>query len=189
MRARLGILSAACLALGGCAGWAGGGAPAAQPRPSSPASAAVARAQATHQYPSPPAPAQRASAGAPSAVAAIAAFADAYINWDAQTVSADMRVLAAHSVGEARSATQLAAAQTAGDYELQRGGIANSGVVEAIAPLRGGTGRYAVVTRERTTATATTAYQGLRPAWHVAIATAVQTAPGQWVVSSWQPQS
>ena len=31
----------------------------------------------------------------------------------------------------------LAAAQTAGDYELQRGGIANSGTVEAVAPLAG----------------------------------------------------
>ena len=32
---------------------------------------------------------------------------------------------------------QLAAAQTANDYELRRGGIANGGSVEAVAPLAG----------------------------------------------------
>ena len=100
-----------------------------------------------------------------------------------------MRELASESVGQARSAMQLAAAQTAQDYELQRGGIANSGTVEAVAPLFGRRGQYVVVTRELTTATATTAYQGLRPAWHVAIAAVVQLRPGQWVVSRWQPES
>ena len=149
----------------------------------------VARAQATHEYPSSPAPREGASGAAASAAAAVMQFASAYINWSADTVSAQMRALAARSVGQARSAVQLAAAETADDYELQRGGVANSGVVEAIAPLRGGADRYVVVTRELTTATATTAYQGLRPAWHVAIATVTQIAPGQWVVSGWQPQS
>jgi hypothetical protein len=124
-----------------------------------------------------------------SQAAAVAVFAWAYINWNADTVSEDMRALAARSVGQARSAVQLAAGQTAGDYELRRGGIANSGVVEAVAPLTGRAGSYAVVTRELTTATATTAYQGLQPAWHVTIATVAQIAPGQWVVSGWQPQS
>jgi hypothetical protein len=178
---------AACLALGGCSVAGQAGRPA---EPSGPTqSSALATAQATHEYPSPPAPPQQASATAPSAIAAIAGFADRYINWDAQTVSAHMRMLAAISVGEARSAMQLAAAQTAGDYELQRGGIANSGVVEAIAPLGGAADRYVVVTREQTTATATTAYQGLAPAWHVAIATVQQTSSGRWEVSGWQPQS
>jgi hypothetical protein len=124
-----------------------------------------------------------------SAAGAVGAFASAYINWSAETVSADMRALAGRSIGQARSAVELAAADTSADYELQRGGIANSGVVEAIARLGGRPGRYAVVTRELTTATATTAYQGLQPAWHVAIATVTQIAPGQWVVSGWQPQS
>jgi hypothetical protein len=100
-----------------------------------------------------------------------------------------MRSLAAHSVGQARSAMQLAAAQTAADYELQRGGIANSGTVEAVAPLRGRANQYVVVTRELTTATATTAYRGLRPAWHLAIATVAQPTPGEWVLSGWQPQN
>jgi hypothetical protein len=120
---------------------------------------------------------------------AIRAFASAYINWNAQSVAADMRMLAAHSIDQARSAMQLAAADTAQDYELQRGGIANAGTVEAIAALRHSRSRYVVVTLERTTASNTTAYQGLRAAWHLAIATVVQTAPNQWVLSGWQPQN
>jgi 16S rRNA C1402 (ribose-2'-O) methylase RsmI len=84
---------------------------------------------------------------------------------------------------------QLAAAQTRSDYELQRGGVANHGTVEAVAPLLGASDRYVVVTRELTTATATTAYQGLRPAWHIAIATVARQPRGEWVVSGWQPES
>ena len=182
MRGRPAILGTfAAAALSGCAIGAH--------RPSEPAPSAVARAQATHEYPSAPPRPEHVTDATASAVPAISAFASAYINWNAQTVSADMRALAAHSVGQARSAMQLAAAETAGDYELQRGGIANSGMVEAIAPLRGHPKQYIVVTREETTATATTAYQGLQPAWHVAIATVAQIAPRTWVVSGWQPQS
>ena len=48
--------------------------------------------------------------------------------------------------------------------------------------------QYAVVTRERTTATNTTAYRGLRPAWHLALAT-VTRPRGRWVVSGWQPEN
>jgi hypothetical protein len=84
---------------------------------------------------------------------------------------------------------QLAAAETAGDYELQRDGIANSGQVEAVAPLRGHPNQYVVVTRELTSATATDAYQGLAPAWHVTVATVREQSPGVWVVSGWQPES
>jgi hypothetical protein len=171
------------LVLGGC----GLAAPQTSPRPT-PASA-VARAQATREYPSPPAPRQAAGVGWASGGPAVVAFARAYINWNADTVSGDMRALATHSVGQARAAMQLAAAQTAGDYELQRGGIANQGVVEAVAPLRDQRDQYVVVTRELTTATATTAYEGLAPAWHVAVATVTQISDGRWVVSAWQPQS
>jgi hypothetical protein len=122
-------------------------------------------------------------------VRAVSEFATAYINWDAGTVAADMQTLARRSVGQARSAMQLAAAQTGSDYELQRGGIANRGTVEAVAPLAGGAGHYVVVTREQTTATASAAYEGLRPAWHVAVATVEQVRPGRWAVSGWQPES
>ena len=175
------VATLAALACGGC------GLSAARPPKS--AVSPVARAQATHEYPSPPPARQRAAGASGSPEAAVAAFAAAYINWTAQTVSSDMHALAEESIGQARSAMQLAAVQTAGDYELQRGGIANSGVLEAVAPLPGHGDQYIVVTRELTTATATTAYQGLQPAWHVAVATVSELSPGAWVVSGWQPES
>ena len=150
--------------------------------------AKVRHAETTHEYPS-PAPAPEAVSGAaPSPVQAVRAFAGEYVNWTADTVAARMTALAAGSVGQARSAMQLAAAQTAHDYELQQGGIANAGTIEAIAPLDGARNRYVVVTRELTTAANTDAYQGLRPAWHVAIADVTQVAPGRWAVSRWQPE-
>jgi hypothetical protein len=187
---RTGIAVALALAVssGGC-GLAASRSPAPRSAQAQAQRSAVAQAQATHEYRSPSGPPERVRGAMASQAAAVAVFAWAYINWNADTVSADMRALAARSIGQARSAVQLAAGQTAGDYELQRGGIANSGVVEAVAPLTGRADSYAVVTRELTTATATTAYQGLQPAWHVAIATVAQIAPGQWVVSGWQPQS
>ena len=122
-------------------------------------------------------------------MAAIRSFVTAYVNWTAQTVSGDMRRLAARSVGQARSALELAAAQTAGDYELKQGGVANRGTVEAVAPFRGHFDQFVVVTREQTTASNPTLYQGLRPAWHVAIATVRQVHPGVWALSGWQPQN
>jgi hypothetical protein len=155
-----------------------------------PLAAKLATAQRTHEYPSPKPPAESVAGDASaSALEAVRGFANAYINWSAATVAGDMRTLAGESVGQARSALQLAAAQTASDYELQQGGISNSGTVEAISPLPGGGGRYVVVTRESTTATDTTAYDGLLPAWHVTIATVSRVASGAWVVSGWQPES
>jgi hypothetical protein len=149
----------------------------------------LAQAEATHEYPSPPPPPEAVAGGTSQAAQAVRAFATAYINWSAQTVAGDMASLAAHSVGQARSAMTLAAAQTADDYELQRGGIANHGTVEAVAPLPRHRNQYVVVTLESTSATNTTAYQGLRPAWHVALATVTELQPGQWVLSAWQPQN
>lgn len=153
------------------------------------AARALAEAEATHEYPSPPPPRQTTTTTAPAPVQAIRSFATAYINWNAQTVANDMRRLAQRCVSQARSAMQLAAAGTAGDYELARGGIANHGTVEAVAPLPGRRDEYVVVTLESTTATNTTAYQGLLPAWHIALATVTEQAPGQWVLSGWQPES
>ena len=152
-------------------------------------SSKLAQAQATHEYPSSPAPAQTAVGASADPARAVREFAGAYINWTAATVAARMRALATESVGQARAAMQLAAAQTAQDYELQRGGIANTGTVEAVAARTGRRREYVVVTRELTTATATAVYAGLRPAWHVAIAGVTQLAPGRWVVSRWQPES
>ncbi|HSC04326.1 MAG TPA: hypothetical protein VLC49_13425, partial [Solirubrobacteraceae bacterium] len=87
----------------------------------------LTQAQVTHEYPSPPPPAQTATGATSSAAQAVRAFATAYINWTAKSVAGDMASLAARSIGQARSAMTLAAAQTADDYELQRGGISNHG--------------------------------------------------------------
>ena len=151
-------------------------------------SSPVATADRTHEYPAPAPPDEHAQ-GSPSAQAAVLAFADGYINWNARDVVADLTRLAADSVGQARAAMQLEAADVAADYELRGGGISNAGTVEAVAPLRGSADEYVVVTRESTTATATNAYQGLQPAWHVTLATLRREPSGTWVLSGWQPES
>jgi hypothetical protein len=148
----------------------------------------LAIAQATHEYPGPPVH-ERAVGTVSDPALAVRSFARAYINWSAATVRADMQALAARSVGQARSALELAAAQTAQDYELQRGGVSNHGTVEAVAPLAGHPDEFIVVTREGTTASNTAVYQGLAPAWHVALATVTEVGAGDWAVSGWQPQS
>jgi hypothetical protein len=186
-------ISLTALACVGCGGQHGttraGQTPRAGRRAPSKAAEALAQAEATHEYPSPRPKPQTASAPSSTPATAILRFTTAYINWNAQTVAADMRSLAALSVGQARSAMQLAAAGTAGDYELERGGIANHGTVEAVAPLPQHPDQFVVVTLESTTATNTTAYQGLNPAWHVALATVTEQSPGRWVLSGWQPES
>lgn len=136
-----------------------------------------------------PGPRQRTDVTSLSATEAVRAFALSYINWRADTVASQLTVLARESIGQARSATELQAAQSAADTELKGGGIANQGTVEAVAPLAGSPDRYVVVTRERTTASLTSAYAGLRPAWHVTVATVTQVSPGAWVLSGWQPES
>lgn len=148
----------------------------------------LAQAQRSHEYPGPPRR-QTAAGGAANPALVIQIFATAYINWSAKTVSATMRALSQISVGQARSEVSLTAAQTAHDYELKRGGVANSGVVEAIAPVLGHRDEYAVVTREQTTATNTSAYQDLQPAWHLALAIVTRLRAGQWVLSAWQPEN
>jgi hypothetical protein len=125
----------------------------------------------------------------PLAGEVLIAFATEYINWNSHNVTADMRLLASQSVGQAHAAMELAAGETARDYELQRGGIANSGTVEGAAPLDGPGRRWVIVTRERTTAANNASYQGLAPAWHVIVASVVQLGPRRWAVSLWQPVS
>jgi hypothetical protein len=180
---RVAVILAACMLV--CAGCGGTGKARHRATPLSP----LARAQATHEYPSPPPPRQTATHAGATATETIRAFATGYINWDAHSVSARMRALATRSIGQARAAMTLAAAGTAGDYELQRGGIANHGTVEAVASLPRHQNEYVVVTLESTTATNTTAYQGFRPAWHVALATVTEQRLGQWVISAWQPEN
>jgi hypothetical protein len=157
---------------------------AAQPSPSA---TQLARVQRTHELPSPARPPQVAG-GWRSPAQAVQYFTAYYVNWTAQTVPAHLRALARVSVGQARATLSIQAQQTAHDDELRRGGIANSGVVEAIAPVVGRSDVYAVVTRERTTATNSSAYQGLAPSWHVSLAT-VTRVRGLWVLSAWQPEN
>lgn len=196
------LLIALALALSGCALAPGGGQPSgaaspatATPAPSptpvmttqsSPASPSAAAAQGTHEVPT-PTPGQTILGGWRSPARAVQEFTTGYINWDYRTVSAHLRALSQVSIGQARSMLSTAALQVARDYELRRGRIANRGLVEAIAPVRGRDDQFAVVTREQTTAANTNAYQGLAPAWHVALATVTQVR-GLWVLSAWQPE-
>jgi hypothetical protein len=178
----------------GCSGLGSPGAPEAQQSRTGAgvgagaASSVGSAAEATHEV-STPVPRQRTNGTSPAPAQAVRAFAMSYINWQADTVSAQLTALARTSVGQARSAMALQAAQTSSDYELKGGGLANQGTVEAVAPLAGGRGRYVVITRERTTATLTSAYDGLKAAWHVTVATVTELSPGGWVVSGWQPES
>ena len=169
----------------GCAPLMGG-------TPGSTTPSGVAHARSSHEYPAQAAPARQAvpareDVRAP--VEAVRAFATAYINWTAATVTAQLQALAALSVGQARAAMTLAASETARDYELRRGGVANSGTVEAVAPLSGRPDQYVVVTRELTSASATDAYRGLGPAWHVALATVTRIGATGWALSGWQPEN
>jgi hypothetical protein len=169
-----------------------GCAPPVSPPPATRAASAVAQAQRSHEFPAAPAPMSAlAPAGPrrPDPGTAVRAFATAYINWTAATVTARLRALASLSVGQARAAMTLAASETARDYELRRSGVANRGTVEAVAPVSDRGHQYVVVTRELTTAAATDAYRGLHPAWHVALATVVPVAGGGWALSWWQPES
>jgi hypothetical protein len=205
----MGVTAAAALAAGamtGCGLSLGGGSspsctrqassaassaaspPGARARSSPATRAVVARAQRTHEIPT-PAPAQSAPGGWRAPVQAVQVFTQVYINWTAATVATHLRLLAEASIGQARSAMTLAAAQAGRDSDLQRGGIANAGTVEAIAPVTGEHDVYAVVTRERTTATNTTAYRGLAPAWHVTLATVTRVDGHLWTLSGWQPES
>jgi hypothetical protein len=180
----------ACLVLAGCGGFASGPGPGATtsatataaPPPSAAAAPVHSQPPRKLRHPGDP-------WASPLAARLLIAFATQYINWNAHTVVADMRLLASESVGQAHSAMELAAGETARDYELQEGGIANSGTVEGISPLEGPGRRWVIVTRERTTAADNASYQGLEPAWHVIVASVVQLGPRLWKVSLWQPES
>ena len=158
------------------------------PATATPSAATLARARRVHELPTPHGR-QTVAGGWRTPAAAIEAFAVTYINWTAATVAPRLRALAESSVGQARAAVTEQAAEADRDGELQRGEIANAGSVEAIGPLAGSADRFAVVTRERTTATASTAYRGLAAAWHVAIATVTRRPDGLWVLSGWQPEN
>jgi hypothetical protein len=152
-----------------------------------PAASTVARADRTHEVPT-PARRERASPGWATPAQAVRAFATAYVNWTAATVSGRLRTLARRSLGQARATLELQSREVAADRELHRGQIANAGTVEAVGPLTSSPGRYAVVTRERTTAADDAAYRGLAPEWHVSVATVTRVGR-RWVLSGWQPEN
>jgi hypothetical protein len=171
-------------ALGGC------GLRLAAPQAAGQGSFAQAPEVRFHELPTPPGRAESvpAARSAQSPQSALTTFADVYINWTAQDVKSHLLALAADCVGQARTAIQLSAVQTGADPELRQAGIANHGTVEAVAPLPGGGHRYVVITRESTSATNSTAYEGLAPAWHLTVATVTERGGG-WVISGWQPES
>jgi hypothetical protein len=193
---------AVALALSGC-GLGGGaaGAPAADapsaatssspPASAGPSTSAIAHTRVTHELPTPAPPAGRepVTGGWRSPVGAVSAFAVTYVNWTAATVAARLRSLSLASVGQARAVTARASAEVARDRELHEGAVANSGTVEAVAPVSRRPRAYAVVTRERTTAAHDGAYRGLAPAWHVSVATVTRLPDGLWVLSGWQPEN
>ncbi len=191
-------MALSCLALGmaGCGVPGGGGPPAAAGTTAAVTQAAAglaARADRSHEVPT-RARNQPVVGGWRNPAQAVAVFAATYINWTAATVSARLRALSEVSVGQARSSMLLSAAETTGDYELHRSGVANRGTVEAVAALPGAADRYVVVTREETTAAAGGPYQGLPPAWHVTLATVTRVRVARvagelWVLSGWQAES
>jgi hypothetical protein len=173
----------AAVALSGCAQPGGAGLASS----STPAASTMVRADRTHEVPT-PARRQRASPGWATPEQAVRAFATAYVNWTAATVSGQLRTLARRSIGQARATLELQAREVAADRELHRGRIANAGTVEAIGPLAGRLDRYVVVTRERTSAAEDPAYRGLAPEWHVSVATVTRVG-SRWVLSAWEPES
>lgn len=118
--------------------------------------------------------------------AALAAFADLYINWSYSTLTAQQHTLAAISVGPARLAEQQAAATSNADATMSQGHITNHGTITSVSPDRGNPGLWVIVTREQTTGGQQ--YEGLPAAYHVTLAR-LATVPGGYAVAEWLPQS
>jgi hypothetical protein len=128
-----------------------------------------------------------ADAGRTSPKAALARYAEMYVNWTAAGVAANQRKLAAISLGQARAQALQAAASLARDPELTKSAVSNAGSVVAIAHGQGATaGLWVVVTREQTIGKGD--YAGLPPTLHVIYAQLTRTANG-WVVTQWQPEN
>ncbi len=177
---------AAALALAGCTN---PDAPAGSPgEPASAAAAAAApRSAGEPAAPAAPTPASQAPADVQaSAQAALAAFAQIYINWTFQTLTGRQLTLAAMSVGAARIAEQQAAASSRADSTISRGHIFNTGRVVSIAPDRLAPGMWIVVTREQTGGDSQ--YEGLPAGYHVTLAQ-LAAVPGGYAVTQWLPQS
>lgn len=162
------------------------------------APAATQTATATGETAAPGSPGEPRAPTAPSAAsqlrspvqptpqAALEAFAQRYINWSFQTLSAQQRALAAMSVGPARLAEQQAAASAQSDGTIRRARVYNSGRVVSVAADLTQPDRWVIVTRERTGGDSN--YQGLPAGLHVTLSELARV-PGGYVVSEWLPQS
>jgi len=128
-----------------------------------------------------------ATAGRASPQAALARYAELYVNWTAAGVAANQRQLAAISLGQARAQALQAAASLARDPELTKSAVSNTGSVVAIAPgQHAAAGLWVIVTREQTIGKGD--YAGLPPTLHVIYAQLTRTTNG-WVVTQWQPEN
>lgn len=171
----------AAVALAGCS------------NPDAPTTAQNTTPSASPQNPGePPAPAPSAPAAqAPADVQAtpakaITEFAELYVNWTYQNLTAHQRMLATMAVGPARLAEQQAAASSEADTTITHGHIYNSGQVVSIAPDASRPGAWVLVTHEQTGGD--TEYAGLPAAYHVTLAQLAHV-PGGFSISQWLPQN
>jgi hypothetical protein len=119
--------------------------------------------------------------------AALERYAELYVNWRAADVSARQRELASISLGQARAQALQAAASAAGDTQLVKSHVANSGTVVAMTRGHGpAAGDWVIVTREQTTGQGD--YAELPPTLHVIYAQLTATPKG-WVVIRWQAKN
>jgi hypothetical protein len=119
--------------------------------------------------------------------AALERYAELYVNWSAADVSARQRQLASISLGQARAQALQAAASAAGDTQLLKSHVANSGTVVAMTRGQGpAASDWVIVTREQTTGQGD--YAGLPPTLHVIYAQLTATPKG-WVVIRWQDEN
>ncbi len=125
-------------------------------------------------------------AGQPTPQSALEHYAHLYVTWNARTVAANQRELAAISVDQARAQAQQAAASYAHDHTLQQSGVTNNGHLVAITPSITTPGQWVLVTSEQTTGKGD--YAGLPPTLHVTYAQVTRATSG-WVVSQWAPQN
>jgi hypothetical protein len=126
-------------------------------------------------------------AGRATPSAALERYAALYMNWDAATVVAHQRQLAAISLGEARAQALQAVAVASADHLLVQDRVANSGHLVSLAPGQGGAaGQWVLVTSEHTTGQSD--YAGLPAALHIIYAQVTHTSHG-WVMTRWQSES
>jgi hypothetical protein len=123
---------------------------------------------------------------APSPQAALLRYALLYTNWQASSLPAHERRLAALAVGAARLTAEQEDASASAAAALAADHVQNTGVVLSIAAELGPTrGQWIVVTQEQSTGTGP--YAGLPPTLHVTLARTERLKRG-WAVSEWTPR-